>query len=78
MHALRVRASAGAQDFDARWRQASRPAFGDLAASTVAGAKISGDQVKLDEPLKTAGTHSVVLQLIDGVSATITVDVQTT
>jgi len=48
------------------------------AASTVAGAHITSEQVKLDEPLKTSGPHAVVLQLIDGVSTTINVDVQTT
>ncbi|HXK36475.1 MAG TPA: 50S ribosomal protein L9 [Candidatus Paceibacterota bacterium] len=47
------------------------------AVSAIAGARIDASQVKLDEHIKTAGAHQVVIELVEGIRATVTVDVQT-
>jgi large subunit ribosomal protein L9 len=43
------------------------------AVTSAAGVKISPDMVKLPEHIKTVGEHQVVLELADGVTASVTV-----
>ena len=43
------------------------------AITAVAGVNISADTVKLPEHIKTVGEHQVILELTDGVTASVTV-----
>ena len=47
------------------------------AVSAIAGARIDATQVRLEEHIKTAGAHPVTIELVEGVRATVTVDVLT-
>ena len=45
------------------------------AVSSSAGIRISPDQVKLPEHIKTIGEHPIVLELAEGITADVTVSV---
>jgi len=45
------------------------------AIEAAGGPKLDRKSIELEHPFKTAGAHEVVVNLIDGVSATVTLDV---